>query len=157
MEEQLGDFDAARADILALVGLPPNLPHVPQNLPADVQQAWARLDESERELRERCTRCARCWLLGFWGLGFRAQACMGALGQEGTRTAGALRAVRSRWLVGRVLGFKAQAGVGALGQEGTRTAGALHAVRACWPAEQGTWIRGPAGMGAPVESEQFLG
>lgn len=65
VEESLGDFDAARADTLALVGLPPDAPHVPQRLPVDVQHIWAHMDMAERDLLRRCTRCAR---RGFGGL-----------------------------------------------------------------------------------------
>jgi len=57
--ERLDDFDAARADLLALVGLLPAGPVVPQRLPADVQPAWARLAARERELLASCARCAR--------------------------------------------------------------------------------------------------
>ncbi len=56
--ERLDDFDAARADLLALVGLLPAGPVVPQRLPADVQPAWARLAARERELLASCARCA---------------------------------------------------------------------------------------------------
>lgn len=56
--ERLDDFDASRADLLALVGLLPGGPVVPQRLPADVQPAWARLAEREVELAEACERCA---------------------------------------------------------------------------------------------------
>ena len=59
VEESLGDFDAARADTLALVGLPPDAPRVPQRLPVDVQHIWAHMDMAERDLLRRCTRCAR--------------------------------------------------------------------------------------------------
>ncbi|KAK9822825.1 hypothetical protein WJX81_005639 [Elliptochloris bilobata] len=59
VEECMGDFHAARADTLALVGLLPDGPVVPQRLPADVQPIWARLDEGERDLEQRCKRIAR--------------------------------------------------------------------------------------------------
>ena len=63
MEERLEDFAAAHADTLAQVGLPADAPHVPERLPADVRREWRRLWEGERELLQRCMRCA-CLGLG---------------------------------------------------------------------------------------------
>lgn len=57
VSEGLDDFDAARADLLALVGLLPDGPVAAQQLSAEVQPSWARLAARERELADVCRRC----------------------------------------------------------------------------------------------------
>ncbi len=57
VSEGLDDFDAARADLLALVGQLPDGPVVAQQLPAEVQPSWARLAARERALADVCRRC----------------------------------------------------------------------------------------------------
>ena len=69
VSEGLDDFDAARADLLALVGLGgldglPDGPVVAPQLPVEVQPSWARLAARERELADVCRRCDVFWLGG---------------------------------------------------------------------------------------------
>ena len=110
----MGNFSAARADTLALVGLPPDAPHVPQRLPVDVQHIWAHLDMAERDLRRRCTRCAH-------GACENPKPSLGALGHGGARPAAALHAVRPR----RVYKPKSEC----IWTWRARPAAAVHAVR----------------------------